>query len=174
MRLLRTITLALLAGACASSPGTVRTELEVYLHRTADWAPIEAETARTIERILRTQFVDEAEVRRQIDDSRPRILGHLERVRAYAPRAAPIAAIHTRYVQAWEGLLAGYDAIERGFSSGDYTQLARGRDAMGAWREGLIGVAASLRDLRQRVSPETNGVTESRVDPPGQLSTQST
>src|SRR5439155_1182079 len=87
------------------------------------WAPVEAETERTIERILGTQFVDEAEVRRQIRDDRPRALAHLERVRAYAPRSRDVQHIHARYVSAWEELLGGYDAIEQGFTSGDYTKL---------------------------------------------------
>ena len=38
--------------------------------------------------------VDEAEVRRQITDARPRIASHLERVRVYAPRTAAVAAVH--------------------------------------------------------------------------------
>ena len=174
MRYLGALVLLLLGPGCSNPPGTVRVELEAYLHRAEAWAPVEAETARTIERILRTQFVDEVEVRHQIADSRPRILEHLDRLRGYSPRVAAIAGIHTRYVRAWEELLAGYDAIERGFMSGDYTQLARGREGMAAWREGLIRVAADLRDLRQQVAPDASGVTESRAILTGHRSTHST
>ena len=151
----------LLPVACQSPPAATRTELTAYLERIRSWAPVEAETARTIERILRTEFVDEAEIRRQIADSRPRLLTHLERVRAYSPHADTIQRIHERYVTAWQNLLAGYDLIEEGFASRDYAKLARGREAMVAWRDTLVGVAAALRDLRQRLTPDGEGVTES-------------
>src|SRR6185369_8097005 len=66
--------LAIVAIACGTPQSAVRIETQAYLERSKGWAPIEAETARTIERIFDTQFVDEAEVLRQIADSRPRVL----------------------------------------------------------------------------------------------------
>ena len=149
--------------ACQTAPSETRTDLRAYLARTKSWAPIDAETARTIDRILKTQFVDEAEVRRQIADSRPRLLSHLERLRAYAPRSKDVSRIHARYVAAWERLLAGYQAIEDGFSSGDYTKLARGREAMEGWREDIVIVADDLRTLMEHFGVETTGAIESRV-----------
>jgi hypothetical protein len=122
---------------------------------------MEAETARTIERILRTQFVDEAEVRHQIDDLRPRLVAHLEQARAYQPRTETVARIHERYVGAWQGLLDGLGAIGSGFDTGDYTRLARGREAMAAWRDGLVGVAQDLRALVQQLGVDPGGATES-------------
>ena len=139
----------------------MRADLQAYLARMKSWAPVEAETERTIERILRTQFVDEAEVRRQIRDDRPRALVHLERVRAYAPRSKDVQHIHARYVSAWEDLLGGYDAIEQGFTSGDYTKLARGREAMKKWGVGIADVARQLRDLMQHLGVEPGGAVES-------------
>jgi hypothetical protein len=156
------ILLALLL-ACRASATATRSDVRAYLARTKLWAPIEAETARAIERILKTQFVDEGEVRRQIADSRPRLLAHLERLRAYAPHSHDVARIHARYVAAWERLLGGYDAIEDGFSSGDYTKLARGREAMEAWRESIVGVARDLRELTQHFGIEASGTLESRA-----------
>jgi hypothetical protein len=147
--------------ACQSPPGATRTELAAYLERSRSWAPVEAETAKTIERILRTEFVDEAEVHRQIADSRPRLLAHLARVRAYSPHVDALRRLHERYVTAWQDLLAGYDAIDDGFASGDYTKLARGREAMGRWRDALVGVAADLRGLQQRFTRDAGGATES-------------
>ena len=164
----------MLAVACAGAPAGIGPEVDAYLRRADGWAPVEAETAQTIERILRTQFVDEAEVRRQIADNRPRILAHLEHIRGYTPRTPAIARIHARYREAWERLLAGYEAIEQGFTNGDYTQLARGREAMGAWRDGLVDTAAELRELRQRAGPDASGATESRAAPAPQLSTHNT
>jgi hypothetical protein len=110
---------------------------------------VEAETARTIERILRTEFVDEAEVLHQIHDSRPRVLAHLDLIRPYAPRSADVARIHEIYVTAWERLLTGYDRLEEGFRSGEYTKLADGREGMAAWRDGIMRVAERLRQLAQ-------------------------
>lgn len=158
---LRVLLAAGLALGCGPPPGVVRSDVQAYLARTQTWAPVEAETARTLERILRTEFVDEAEVERQIADSRPRILAHLGRVRDYAPRSEPVRKIHTRYQAAWHELLAGYDAIEDGFRSGDHTKLARGREAMAAWRAGILRVARDVRDLMQRFDVQAGGATES-------------
>ena len=155
------LALVLLALGCGGPPGAMRADLQAYLSRMKSWAPVEAETERTIERILRTQFVDEAEVRRQIRDDRPRALVHLERVRAYAPRSKDVQHIHARYVSAWEDLLGGYDAIEQGFTSGDYTKLARGREAMEKWGVGIADVARQLRDLMQHLGVEPGGAVES-------------
>ena len=164
-RLRPAFVLGLLLGGCGVSPDTTRVELRAYLARTRTWAPVEAEANRTIHRILATQFVDEAEIRRQIADSRPRILMHLEQVRAYAPRSKDIARIHARYVAAWETLLGGYDAIEQGFSSGDYTKLARGREAMETWRREMEAVAGELRQLMEHFGIEGSDTLESRSRP---------
>jgi hypothetical protein len=167
--------LALAAVACGTTRAAVRTDVLAYLQRAKGWAPAEAEAAKTIDRILRTQFVDEAEVRRQIADNRPRVLAHLEQVRAYEPRSRDVEQIHARYVAAWGVLLGGYDAIEEGFSSGDYSKLARGREAMEAWREQIVGVARELRELADRLGLDPAGARESRAsEPGGHRSTQRT
>jgi hypothetical protein len=114
-----------------------------------------------LERILATQFVDETEVRHQIDESRPRILAHLEKVRAYVPLGARVQKIAKAYVATWEELLGGYAAIEEGFSSGDYTKLARGREAMAAWRDGILDVARELRELASEMGVEPAALTPS-------------
>ena len=100
-------------------------------------------------------------MRRQIADSRPRLRAHLDEVRAYAPQSAEVRRIHAKYVGAWEALLGGYDAIESGFDSGDYSRLAKGRDAMAEWRETMLGVANDLRQLVQRLDIDPAGATES-------------
>ena len=157
----------ILVAGCQASPNETRIDLRAYLARTKSWAPVDAEAARTIDRILRTQFVDEAEVRRQISDSRPRLLAHLEHLRAYAPHSRDVTQIHTRYVAAWEHLLSGYQAIEDGFSSGDYTKLAHGREAMEAWREEIVIVADELRELMEHFGVEATGAVESRASESG-------
>ena len=156
------LVLGIVVAGCGVSPDTTRVELRAYLARTKTWAPVEAEANRTIQRILATQFVDEAEIRRQIADSRPRILTHLEHVRAYTPRSKDIARIHARYLAAWETLLGGYDAIEQGFSSGDYTKLARGREAMETWRREIEAVAGELRQLMEHFGIQGSDALESR------------
>jgi hypothetical protein len=108
---------------------------------------VESETARAIDRILSTQFVDEPEIAHQIGDDRPRVVAHLAVIRAYVPRTDAVRRIHAAYIDAWQELLDGYDAIEKGFSSRDYTLLGRGRDAMLKWRQQIMQVAGQLRDL---------------------------
>jgi len=165
----------LVVTGCRGEADEARTDLRAYLAHTKSWAPVDAEAARTIDRILKTQFVDEAEVRRQIADSRPRLLAHLEGLRAYSPRSKDVARIHARYVAAWERLLAGYAAIEEGFSTGDYTKLARGREAMEAWREDIVTVADELRELMEHFGVDGSGAVESRTrERDSQRSTQST
>jgi hypothetical protein len=144
------LTLLLIGAACQAPPSIVRKDVLAYLHRSRSWARVEAEAAQTIERILRTQFVDEAEIHRQIADSRPRLLAHLADVRAYRPGSTPVDRIHARYARAWETLLAAYDAIEKGFASGDYTRLARGREGITAWQAQIVRVADELRELSER------------------------
>ena len=155
------VSLALaVAAACHTPPGAVRSDVQAYLQHMKNWAAVEAETARTAERILATEFVDEAEVRHQIADSRPRIQVHLEQIRAYTPRTEEVQHIHDEYRRAWEDMLAAYDAIEQGFSSGDYTKLARGRSQMSAWRDGIMRVAQELGELADRVGASRDGATE--------------
>lgn len=157
----RTLLLFAVVTGCSAPPGAVRTDVDAYYQRMKTWAPVEAETERTITRIFRTQFVDEAEVRRQIADDRPRILAHLERARGYAPRSELVKDVHARYLEAWKSLLTGYDAVERGFDTGDYTNLARGRKAMEAWRQDLADVARALRELMDRFDVEPGRTVES-------------
>ena len=166
---------AAVLGCTSSPPAATRIDLRAYLARTQSWAPAESEAARTIERILKTQFVDEAEVLRQIADSKPRVIAHLEALRSYRPQSKEVAAVHAHYVAAWERLLAGYDAIEAGFASGDYTNLARGREGMEAWREGIVAVARELRELMEHYDVDASRPVESRArDGAPQPSTQRT
>jgi len=145
---------------CGPPPATLRAELSAYLVQIQDWAAVEAETARTIERILATEFVDEGLVRQYLAEAIPRTETHLERVRAYRPRTPPVASVHARYSAAWEALLAGFRAIEDGFHRGDWSQLAVGRRQMTQWRDGMLDVARELRTLAQRyqVALPTQGV----------------
>jgi hypothetical protein len=155
--------LAIAAVGCGTPQNAVRIETQAYLQRSKGWAKVEGETARTIERIFDTQFVDEAEVLRQITDSRPRVLAHLTALRAYEPRSEDIAGIHARYVAGWEKLLTGYDAIEKGFASTDYMNLARGREALTEWGNTILAVAQELRELMRHFGLEANGAVESRA-----------
>jgi hypothetical protein len=140
--------------ACGPPPAAKRADVEAYLQRMAAWAPIEAETARTLERILQTEFVDEAEVTRQIEDNVPRVKSHLETVEEYAPRTEDVKAVHETYKTAWRRLLAGYERIESGLRTGEYTLLAEGRAAMADWRDGLISTARKLSSLRDETHAE--------------------
>lgn len=140
--------LALTIIACNPDAQTLRADLTLYLQRANDWAPTEAETARTIDRILATQFVDEAEVRRQVGADAPRVTAHLERIQAVHPASPEVRDIHQRYVSTWRRLDAGYAALLRGLDTGHVPDIAIGRQALEAWRDGIVGVAGELRRLR--------------------------
>jgi hypothetical protein len=142
------------AVACSPSDTSVAADVQSYLSRVQTWAPVESEAAQTIERILATQFVDEAEVRKQIADARPRVAAHLETIGKYVPRTSAVERVHQRYVAAWGELLTAFASIERGFETGDYTLLARGREGMARWKEGVLAVARDLRRLVEEYDVE--------------------
>ncbi len=134
--------------ACSGPPpAAVRADAQAYYARVRGWSATEAETNRTIERILATQFVDEAEVRRQILDAEPRLASHLAVIGPYHPPTEPVRRIHQHYVAAWQELLDGLHAIQVGLDSSDYTKLAVGRRAMEHWRATIEEVAHELRAL---------------------------
>ena len=139
-----------LAPSCSSPPAALRADVEAYLRRVNDWAPTEAETARTIDRILATQFVDEAEVRRQVTADAPRAKQQVDRLSAYQPRTPDVRDIHQRYVEAWRDLVTGYANIEAGIDAADAAKLSAGRRALEHWRSAVVETASSLRDLLQR------------------------
>jgi hypothetical protein len=147
--------------ACGTPPGAERADVLAYLAHTRTWAPIEAETARLLDRISATQFVDEPEITRQIAEHRPRLLAHLEQVRTYVPRTPDVLRLHKQYTDAWERLLAGLDAIDKGFATGDYTKLAEGREAMDAWRALIVHVADELGNLTRRLGIDPTRAVES-------------
>lgn len=143
------LALAVLVGCPSPADQALRADLTLYLQRANDWAPAEAETARTIDRILATQFVDEAEVRRQVTSDAPRVKAHLARIEAVTPTSQELRDVHARYVGAWRDLASGYDALLRGLDTGNVPDIASGRQAMEAWREDIVGVARDLRRLKQ-------------------------
>jgi len=125
-----------------------------YLQQLQTWAPQEAEAARAVTRILRTQFVDEAEVRRQVEESLPRVAAQVEALGAYEPRTADIRVIHTRYLDGWRRLLRGYEEILRALDSGEQNGLARGRAALLSWRDTLRETADRLQAVGATSAPE--------------------
>jgi hypothetical protein len=152
--------LALLA-ACSAPPAALRADTLAYLQKMSSWAADEAETARTLERILATEFVDEAEVLRQISDSTPRVQSHLAEAEQYQPRTSEVRQIHAVYVGSWRTLLDAYGSITAGFATGDQSKLAHGRDGMARWRDAIMRVAQELRDLRDRTGIDPSAVTPS-------------
>ena len=144
-------TFALLLAVSCTTPSALRTDTEAYVGKMSSWAPVEAETARTLERILATQFVDAAEVLRQIGDSSPRVQRHLEEITQYQPRTPELRRIHDAYTGAWRTLLDGYASIDRGLARNDQVLLAAGRQSLLQWRTSILGVARQLRDLSDRV-----------------------
>ena len=150
-----------LLAACATPPAALRADTLAYLQKMSSWAPTEAETARTLERILATEFVDQAEVLRQISDNTPRVRRQLAEAQAYQPRTSEVRQIHDIYVSSWRTLLEAYADITAGFASGDQTKLAEGRDAMARWRDAIVRVASELRDLRDRTGADPGDMTPS-------------
>ena len=135
----------LVLGACGAPPQAERSDLQAYLRQVEQWGAVEGDTARTIERILDTQFVDEAAVYREIADSRVRIGPHLENLELAIPQTRRIRRIHTHYVGTWQRLLNTYRALEQGLREADQALVAEGRAGLLAWRRGLRGVADELR-----------------------------
>jgi hypothetical protein len=148
--------------ACGTPRKALVADVRNYASQTRRWSGIEAETAETISLILRTQFVDEAEVRRLIQSNEPKVRAHLEEIRAYLPKTPPVRRLHKIYVAGWVRLLDGYGAIRHGFDSGVYSSLAEGREAMMAWRQAMVRVADGLREL----------MIETGVDPASAFGTE--
>ena len=140
--------LLLAAISCTQDDHLLRSEVTSYLHLETEWAPVEAETARTIDRILATQFVDESEVRRQVAADSPRITAHLIRIAAYNFRSPDVAALHAQYVVSWRHLLEGYRKIDQGIHAASAPDIAMGRRALEGWRRSILDVARELRRLR--------------------------
>jgi hypothetical protein len=140
--------LSIAIGCSSPSDQALRADLTLYLQRANDWAPVEAETARTIDRVLATQFVDEAEVRRQVAADAPRVIAHLARIETVTPTSQELRDVHARYVGAWRDLSDGYAALLRGLDSGNVPDIATGRRAMEGWLENIVGVARDLRRLK--------------------------
>jgi hypothetical protein len=153
--LLQQLSLVLLAAmhlsACGVDDSRLRADFDQYLLHEREWAPVEAETARTIERILATQFVDEAEVRRQIDADLPRVIAHLARLKDIRPNSPQLQLIHGSYVDTWVDLRDGYVQLERGLDRGVVSDVAAGRAALQAWRQGILATARAIRALRDDI-----------------------
>jgi hypothetical protein len=143
--------LAITVAGCNPSDQAVRADLKLYLQRAADWAPVEAESARTIDRILATQFVDEAEVRRQVTADAPRVDAHLTRIETVQPRSPAVQQIHHHYVETWRTLAKGYQRLLHGLDDGQPSEIAAGRAALEAWRAGIVDTARDLRRLQASV-----------------------
>lgn len=141
------VALLLLSAACGTPPAALQQDARAYIARMSEWAAVEGETGRSITRILQSHFVDEAAVLREISDLRPRLDRHLASVDRYTPRTTQVAHIHHQYVAAWRGLLHGFDAIERGFSSGEQSELAAGRTAILRWKDDIRHIASELGEL---------------------------
>ena len=149
--ILRALLVAAIATGCNPHDDALRADLKLYLQRAADWAPVEAATARTIDRILATQFVDEAEVRRQVTADAPRVQAQLARIKAIEPASAELRDIHRRYIETWRRLDAGYRTLLRGIDSGNVPDIADGRAALEAWRAGIVDTARALRRLQDEL-----------------------
>ena len=149
--------LCMALGAC-SAPSTQlsQRDLSAYMEQLTQWAPQEAEVGRAVRRILDTEFADEAEVRRQISESVPRLDAQLVLLRAYRPSSTELQDVHAAYVHAWEDLRTGYSDVLRGYDGGDQAALGRGRAALLAWRRALPETADRLRELRDAMGPSPN------------------
>lgn len=119
-----------------------------HMNELAAWAPVEAETARSIQRILASQFVDEAAVRQEIAQAVPRIEAHLARIGPITPDDPDLRKIHERYRRAWHDILEGLQNIPAALDRADAQALASSRSAITAWRESMIEIANDLRRLR--------------------------
>jgi len=144
--------------ACSTpSEQRLQADLRGYLVHVREWAPTEAETARAIDRIVATQFVDDAEVRRQVAADAPRVDRQIARVQAVEPATKEMRAIHARYLEAWRGLAAGYATLLAGIDAGDATRIAAGRRALDDWRAAIVETATEIKRLADRVDVSLDG-----------------
>lgn len=143
--------LCIAAAGCRTPPATLRADTLAYLQRVAAWAPTEAESARAVDRILATEFVDSAEVLRQIADDAPRVRRLISEAEAHEPRSTEVAQIHASYIAAWRDLLVAYAEVEEGLRSDDQRLLSNGRNGLAKWRDDILGVARELRNLKTQV-----------------------
>ena len=123
-----------LLAACATPPAALRADTLAYLQKMSSWAPTEAETARTLERILATEFVDQAEVLRQIADNTPRVRGSSPRRRRIEPRTSEVRQIHEIYVELLEDAARRRTATSRPASRAGTRRSWR--KVATAWRAG--------------------------------------
>jgi hypothetical protein len=148
LRWLAITALPILVAVCSPPPPPPSSaDVQDYLEHLRSWAPQEAEIGRAISRLLRTEFVDAAEVGRNVRDTLPRIDRQIALLRPYQPRSERLTEVHRTHLNAWNDLRDGYLAIERGMDSGDQAPLAAGRRALLAWRETVRRVADELRLL---------------------------
>lgn len=145
---------AVVAYCCQPEGAAVRADLIDYIRVLGEWATDEAETSSAISRILRTHFVDEAEVRRQITEDLPRVHRQVDRIRLVKPTTNRLRAIHERYINAWTRLSEGYSAILRGLDTGDASSLAAGRAELEQWRDLMVALAVDVRRLANQVGVE--------------------
>jgi len=145
------VSCVLLAAGCSSDAEGTRVELVEFLRVLNAWAPADGAAAGAIERVLATQFVDDAEVRHQVTELSARVSAHLAKVAAYHPRSPEVAALYTRYRGAWEQLSGGCAEIEAGLDQGVPERLAGGREALEAWADSLASMARDTRRLAERV-----------------------
>jgi hypothetical protein len=139
-----------IGAGCTSSPVSERHAVEEYVTRLQAWSPVEGEIGAAIDRIVATHFVDEAEVRRQIAESRSRLRAHMVDIRTYRPRTDAIRRLHAEYTMAWGRLMRTYLQIETGLEQGDQRALADGRQGLLRWRRDLRGIADHLRRLLEQ------------------------
>lgn len=118
------------------------------MQQVTSWAPVEAETARSIQRIFATQFVDEAAVRQEVSQTLPRIKSHLDRIASVAPSDSDLRDIHLRYQLAWRQLQDALIGLPDAIGRNDAGALAASRASMTAWGQAMMDIAADLRRIR--------------------------
>lgn len=135
------------AASCASDSDRSKA-FQGYMQQVTSWAPVEAETARSIQRIFASQFVDEAAVRQEVSQTLPRIKNHLDRIESVAPADSQLREINLRYRLAWQQLQEALIGLPDAIGHSDAAALAASRASMTAWGQSMLDIAADLRRIR--------------------------
>lgn len=154
----RTILLALLPLVSCSDvtpPAEINADIAAYVDRLRDWAPVEGEAGRSVDRLIATHFVDESAVLHELQDALPRSEEQIERALSYSPRTRDVQAIHAEYTAAWTALHDGLEQIRHGITTADGHALSAGREAILTWRNSLQRIARQIRALRTKTSQTT-------------------
>lgn len=157
-----TVLLLLMAGGCTQAPArdpAVVQDLLTYIEKIQKWEPVEVKVLNAISDVRRSHYADDDYVVATLGGIMDEVELHLEEIRRYQPRTAPVIEVHERYRTAWSDLHESFTTIIGAMQEKDYMRLSHGTEAMGRSRGELVTVAAALSRLLAEtgIEPDRGG-----------------